>query len=152
MLPGGRSHMEQIILIVHLLVALAIIGLIMLQQGKGADMGASFGAGASQTLFGSSGSGNVLTRATAWLVALFFASSFSLALLANQKSSGVLRRPGPGNTGSGRGRCTRPGAGVAGDRGGSASGSGSAGSRPAAAGPVKDTPKWWNGRHAILRG
>ncbi len=78
--------MEQIILVVHLLVALAIIGLIMLQQGKGADMGASFGAGASQTLFGSSGSGNVLTRATAWLVALFFASSFSLALIANQKS------------------------------------------------------------------
>jgi preprotein translocase subunit SecG len=81
--------MEQIILIAHLLVALAIIGLIMLQQGKGADMGASFGAGASQTLFGSDGSGNVLTRATSWLVALFFASSFSLALIANQKSSAV---------------------------------------------------------------
>jgi preprotein translocase subunit SecG len=81
--------MEQIILVVHLLVALTIIGLIMLQQGKGADMGASFGAGASQTLFGSSGSGNVLTSATAWLVALFFASSFSLALLANQKSAVV---------------------------------------------------------------
>jgi preprotein translocase subunit SecG len=79
--------MEQIVLVVHLLVALAIIGLIMLQQGKGADMGASFGAGASQTLFGSSGSGNVLTRATAWLVALFFVSSFSLALIANQKSN-----------------------------------------------------------------
>ena len=78
--------MEQIILVVHLLVALAIIGLIMLQQGKGADMGASFGAGASQTLFGSDGSGNVLTKATAWLVVLFFASSFGLALLANQKS------------------------------------------------------------------
>lgn len=78
--------MEQIILIAHLLVALAIIGLIMLQQGKGADMGASFGAGASQTLFGSDGSGNVLTRATSWLVVLFFASSFSLALLASQKS------------------------------------------------------------------
>jgi preprotein translocase subunit SecG len=78
--------MEQIILVVHLLVALAIIGLIMLQQGKGADMGASFGAGASQTLFGSSGSGNVLTRSTAWLVALFFATSFGLALIANQKS------------------------------------------------------------------
>jgi preprotein translocase subunit SecG len=59
---------------VHLLVALAIIGLIMLQQGKGADMGASFGAGASQTLFG------------AWLVVLFFASSFGLALIASQKS------------------------------------------------------------------
>ena len=78
--------MEQIILIVHLLVALAIIGLIMLQQGKGADMGASFGAGASQTLFGSDGSGNVLTKPTAWLVALFFATSFGLALLASQKS------------------------------------------------------------------
>jgi preprotein translocase subunit SecG len=81
--------MEQIILMVHLLVALAIIGLIMLQQGKGADMGASFGAGASQTLFGSDGSGNVLTKATAWLVALFFASSFGLALLASQKSGVV---------------------------------------------------------------
>lgn len=79
--------MEQLILIGHLVVALAIIGLIMLQQGKGADMGASFGGGGSQTLFGSDGSGNVLTKATAWLVALFFASSFSLALLANQKST-----------------------------------------------------------------
>lgn len=82
--------MEQIILVVHLLVALAIIGLIMLQQGKGADMGASFGAGASQTLFGSSGSGNVLTRATSWLVVLFFATSFGLALLANQQSSSAV--------------------------------------------------------------
>ena len=81
--------MDQIILIVHLLVALAIIGLIMLQQGKGADMGASFGAGASQTLFGSSGSGNVLTKATAWLVALFFATSFGLALLASRASAPV---------------------------------------------------------------
>jgi preprotein translocase subunit SecG len=78
--------LEQIILLVHLLLALAIIGLIMLQQGKGAEMGASFGAGASQTLFGSSGSGNVLTRTTAWMVALFFASSFGLAVLAKQKT------------------------------------------------------------------
>lgn len=78
--------MEQIILAVHLLIALAIIGLIMLQQGKGADMGASFGAGGSQTLFGSEGGGNVLTKATAWLVVLFFASSFSLALMVNQRS------------------------------------------------------------------
>jgi preprotein translocase subunit SecG len=81
--------MEQIILVAHLIIALAIIGLIMLQQGKGADMGASFGAGGSQTLFGTDGSGNVLTRATSWLVVLFFASSFSLALLANQKSAPV---------------------------------------------------------------
>ena len=78
--------MEQIILVTHLIVALVIIGLIMLQQGKGADMGASFGAGGSQTLFGSDGSGNVLTRATGWLVTLFFATSFGLALLANQRS------------------------------------------------------------------
>lgn len=76
---------EQLILVVHLLLALAIIGLIMLQQGKGADMGASFGAGASQTLFGSSGGGNVLTRATAWMVALFFATSFGLAMIAKGK-------------------------------------------------------------------
>ena len=81
--------MEQIILVVHLLVALVIIGLIMLQQGKGADMGASFGAGASQTLFGSDGSGNVLTRSTAWLVAAFFATSFGLALIASQASQPV---------------------------------------------------------------
>ncbi len=81
--------MEQIILIVHLLTALAIIGLIMLQQGKGADMGASFGAGASQTLFGSDGSGNVLTKATTWLVVLFFSTSFGLAILANQKAAPV---------------------------------------------------------------
>jgi preprotein translocase subunit SecG len=77
---------EQLILVTHLLLALAIIGLIMLQQGKGADMGASFGAGASQTLFGSSGSGNVLTRTTAWLAALFFASSFGLAVIAKNKT------------------------------------------------------------------
>ena len=81
--------MEQIILVVHLLVALVIIGLIMLQQGKGADMGASFGAGASQTLFGSDGSGNALTKATAWMVVLFFASSFGLAILAHQKTDVV---------------------------------------------------------------
>jgi preprotein translocase subunit SecG len=63
---------EQIILVVHLLIALSIIGLIMMQQGKGADIGASFGAGGSQTLFGSVGSANVLTRGTAWLAAAFF--------------------------------------------------------------------------------
>ena len=81
--------MEQIILVVHLLIAMAIIGLIMLQQGKGADMGASFGAGASQTLLGSAGTNNVLTKATAWLVLLFFVSSFGLAMIATDKSAPV---------------------------------------------------------------
>ena len=80
---------EQLVLVAHLLLSLAIIGLIMLQQGKGADMGASFGAGASQTLFGSTGGGNVLTRATAWMVALFFATSFGLAVIAKNKTASV---------------------------------------------------------------
>ncbi len=81
--------MEQIILVVHLVIALAIIGLIMLQQGKGADVGASFGAGASQTLFGSTGTTNVLTKSTAWLVAAFFATSFGLAVFADNKTANI---------------------------------------------------------------
>lgn len=84
----SSEMIEQLVLVVHLLLSLGIIGLIMLQQGKGAEMGASFGAGASQTLLGSSGSGNVLTRATSWMVALFFASSFGLAIIAKDKITG----------------------------------------------------------------
>ncbi len=68
--------MYEALLVVFLIVALALVGLIMLQQGKGADMGASFGAGASGTLFGSSGSGNFMTRMTAVLATLFFIISF----------------------------------------------------------------------------
>ena len=79
--------MEQLFLIAHLLIALAIIGLILLQQGKGAEMGASFGAGASQTLFGSAGGGNVLTRATALLAAAFFLTSFGLAIVAKNNAA-----------------------------------------------------------------
>lgn len=79
--------MESIILIVHVLLAIAVIALILLQQGKGADMGASFGAGASQTVFGSSGSGNFMTRVTAILATLFFVTSFGLAIIAKEKSA-----------------------------------------------------------------
>ena len=79
--------MEKIILVVHMLTAIAIIGLILLQQGKGAEMGASFGAGASQTVFGSQGGGNFFTRMTAIFAAIFFATSFSLAVVAKQGSS-----------------------------------------------------------------
>lgn len=64
--------MYQALLVVFLIVAIALVGMIMLQQGKGADMGASFGAGASGTVFGSSGSGNFMTRTTGILAALFF--------------------------------------------------------------------------------
>ena len=56
--------METLVIVVHVIVAILIVGLVLLQQGKGADAGASFGSGASQTVFGSSGSGNFLTRAT----------------------------------------------------------------------------------------
>ncbi len=79
--------MEQVILIIHVLAALGIVALILLQQGKGADMGASFGAGGSQTLFGSGGGGNVLTKGTALLAALFFATSFGLAVVAKNKAN-----------------------------------------------------------------
>ena len=64
--------MYEALLVIFLIVAIALVALIMLQQGKGADMGASFGAGASGTLFGSSGSANFMTRTTAILATLFF--------------------------------------------------------------------------------
>ena len=78
--------MENLILFVHLIIALVIIALIMLQQGKGAEMGASFGAGASQTLFGATGSGNFFAKLTSIFALLFFVTSFSLALIAKNKS------------------------------------------------------------------
>ena len=80
------SSLEQIILIVHVLVAIVILALIMLQQGKGADAGASFGGGASQTVLGVAGSGNLLTHWTSILAAVFFATSLSLAYFAKQQS------------------------------------------------------------------
>ncbi|MDK2777738.1 MAG: preprotein translocase subunit SecG [Pseudomonadota bacterium] len=81
--------MESIILIVHILLALGIIGFVMIQQGKGADAGASFGGGASQTVFGSSGSGNFLSRSTAILATAFFVTSLALGVYARQKAESV---------------------------------------------------------------
>ncbi|HXC40681.1 MAG TPA: preprotein translocase subunit SecG [Burkholderiales bacterium] len=79
-----------LILIVHVLVALAIIGLVLLQHGKGADVGAAFGSGASGSLFGATGSANFLSRATAILAAVFFLTSLGLTYLAthNTRSGG----------------------------------------------------------------
>jgi preprotein translocase subunit SecG len=74
--------METLLWIVHLLVAIAIIGLVLMQHGKGADMGAAFGSGASGSLFGSTGSANFLSRTTGVLAAVFFITSLSLAYLA----------------------------------------------------------------------
>jgi preprotein translocase subunit SecG len=77
----------------HVLIALAIIGLVLLQHGKGADMGSGFGGGASSSLFGATGSANFLSRATAVLATLFFLTSLGLAYIATNKpktGGGVL--------------------------------------------------------------
>ncbi len=75
----------EILIVVYLIVALLLIGLVLIQQGKGADMGASFGAGASATVFGSSGSGNFLTKSTSVLAIAFFVISLVLGnLTANR--------------------------------------------------------------------
>ncbi|MGL6161481.1 preprotein translocase subunit SecG [Microbulbifer sp.] len=78
--------MEKLVLVVHVLTALSIIGLILLQQGKGAEVGASFGGGASGTVFGSAGSGNFFSRLTAVMATVFFVTSFGLAILARQSA------------------------------------------------------------------
>lgn len=78
--------MESIIIIVHVIAAIAVTALVLIQQGKGAEMGASFGSGASQTLFGSSGSGNVLTKSTTIFAIVFFVTSLSLAVIARQSA------------------------------------------------------------------
>ncbi|HSG23807.1 MAG TPA: preprotein translocase subunit SecG [Azonexus sp.] len=74
-----------VVLTVHILVALSIIGLVLMQHGKGADMGAAFGSGASGSLFGATGSANFLSRATGILAAVFFATSLTLAYVASSK-------------------------------------------------------------------
>ncbi|MFG6431326.1 preprotein translocase subunit SecG [Roseateles sp. LYH14W] len=78
-----------LVLIVQLLSALAIIGLVLVQHGKGADMGASFGSGASGSLFGATGSANFLSRTTAVAATLFFCCTLGLAFLANGRPAGA---------------------------------------------------------------
>ena len=78
--------MLTLVIVVHIIVAIAIVGLVLLQQGKGADAGASFGAGSSQTVFGSSGSGNFLVRATTVAATIFFVTSLALAIFAKNQS------------------------------------------------------------------
>ncbi|MBP6260940.1 MAG: preprotein translocase subunit SecG [Chromatiaceae bacterium] len=76
--------MQTILTVVHLFLALGLIGLVLIQHGKGADMGAAFGSGASATVFGARGSGNFLSRTTGILAALFFVTSMVLAYHASQ--------------------------------------------------------------------
>ncbi|MGX5172816.1 preprotein translocase subunit SecG [Aliikangiella sp. IMCC44653] len=71
----------EIILIIYLVVSIALIGIILLQQGKGAEMGASFGAGGANTVFGAAGSGNALTKTTTILAILFFATALAISYL-----------------------------------------------------------------------
>jgi preprotein translocase subunit SecG len=77
--------METIVWVVHVLVALSVIGLVLLQHGKGADMGAAFGSGASGSLFGASGSANFLSRTTAVMATVFFVTSLTLAYLNSHR-------------------------------------------------------------------
>ncbi len=74
--------METIVLVLHVLLALGLIGLVLIQQGKGADAGAAFGSGSSGTVFGPAGSGSFLTRLTTTCATLFFVTSLTLAVMA----------------------------------------------------------------------
>ncbi len=88
--------MQILVLVVHVLAALSICVLVLLQHGKGADMGAAFGSGSSGSLFGASGSANFLSRATAVLATLFFLTSLGLTWFSTHKtdSTGVILEKG----------------------------------------------------------
>ncbi|MDO8954065.1 MAG: preprotein translocase subunit SecG [Gammaproteobacteria bacterium] len=89
--------MQSLVLLFHIIVALAIIGLILLQQGKGADMGAGFGSGASGTLFGSRGPASFLMKLTGSLMAIFLITSLTLGYLSAQRVADLnaLAAPAP---------------------------------------------------------
>ncbi len=90
------SVLVNVILAVQILAALGMIGLILVQHGKGADMGAAFGSGSSGSLFGASGSANFLSRTTAVLAAVFFITTLALAYFGNSRpasSGSVLETP-----------------------------------------------------------
>ncbi|MCE5180226.1 MAG: preprotein translocase subunit SecG [Betaproteobacteria bacterium] len=78
--------METLVWIIHIIAALGVIGLVLMQHGKGADMGAAFGSGASGSLFGSSGSANFLSRATAVFATMFFLTSLGLTYFSSHKT------------------------------------------------------------------
>lgn len=79
------SFLFSVVLTIHVLVGVGVIGLVLLQHGKGADMGAAFGSGASGSLFGASGSANFLSRTTAALATVFFLTSLGLSYLATNR-------------------------------------------------------------------
>ncbi len=81
------SFLKVLIIVVQILSALGVIGLVLLQHGKGADMGAAFGSGASGSLFGATGSANFLSRTTAVLATIFFVATLALTYLGSYKSA-----------------------------------------------------------------
>ncbi len=86
--------METLVLVVHVIAGLAIVGLVLLQHGKGADVGAAFGSGSAGSVFGSSGSANFLSRATAITAAVFFLTSLGLAYMGRKpEQKGVMATP-----------------------------------------------------------
>ncbi|MGH8622895.1 MAG: preprotein translocase subunit SecG [Burkholderiales bacterium] len=78
--------METLVLVIHVLAALVLVGLVLLQHGKGADVGAAFGSGASGSLFGASGSANFLSRTTAIIAVVFFVTSLGLTYFSTRKT------------------------------------------------------------------
>lgn len=90
------SIIETLVLVAHLIVAVAICGFVLLQHGKGADMGAAFGSGSSGSLFGAAGSANFLSRATAILATVFFITSLGLTWygLTRSPSAALMEQPG----------------------------------------------------------
>ncbi|SEJ48375.1 protein translocase subunit secG [Pseudomonas sp. NFR16] len=81
-----EKMLETVVVVLHLLGALGVVALVLLQQGKGADAGASFGAGASNTVFGGQGSSTFLSKFTAILAACFFLTSLGLGYFAKEKA------------------------------------------------------------------
>lgn len=81
--------MQTIALVIHVFLALGVIGLVLIQHGKGADAGAAFGSGASSTVFGSRGSGSFLTRMTTFFALAFFCTSIALFYLASQRTATI---------------------------------------------------------------
>lgn len=127
------SFLNVLIHAIQILSALGVIGLVLLQHGKGADMGAAFGSGASGSLFGASGSANFLSRSTGVLAALFFASTLALTYLGSYRpaaSIGVLGTA-PASSASAAAPATAPASAVA---------SAASAALPAS-GPGQDVPK-----------
>lgn len=84
------SSLFNLVIIVQVVSAIAIIGLVLLQHGKGADMGAAFGSGASGSLFGATGSSNFMSKSTGVAAAIFFSATLALSYISTQHSSGVV--------------------------------------------------------------